>query len=207
MKKLTAMICLLPLPCWSQAITGIDADLKTANMGETITFTVNLGLPADAEPRCGLSVIFGDGRVADSRIADRKDVPFVITHAYSKLGTYPILVEGKMLWRGLNTVGPCGGRSSVAVNVVDMAVEQAAKEDRAAEEAVDRTAKEAADAKAMKDKEAKPVEATLKPQPIKPPPLPQPARSQPIKPAPPIPQAPKPQPVKPQSKDDQLKVF
>ncbi len=160
MKKLIAMMCLLPLPCLSQAITGIVANPKTANIGEEVTFTVNLAVPPDTEPRCGLSVIFGDGSSTDSPIRERNEVPFVISHKYSTPGTYGIRVEGKFLPRfPFKTVLACDGSSNVALNVVDRAAQEA--EERAAKEA-ERATKELKERAANAERVAKEAEERAK---------------------------------------------
>lgn len=125
LKSLAITLYLLPIACWAQTITGISANVTTANMKEPVRVTVNLDLPPDKSPWCGLALTYGDGSRSEHRIEDKKDLPFVVSHGFANPGPYTIRVEGKGLIRGLRSASACDGSSmTVAISVVDPAVER-----------------------------------------------------------------------------------
>jgi len=90
---------------------------------------------------CGLNVSFGDGRVEFFRI-DSDKVPVRLTHQYASPGNYAVTLEGKLQFKGLNTVLPCVGKNvgtAIIVRAEDFAAREAA-ERAAKQEALDRAA-------------------------------------------------------------------
>ena len=92
--SLTAFcVAALALPAAAQTITTVSVEPATAKIGEPVKITVNFD-KADAFA-CNVRVYYGDGGKKDHKINQDKDVPKIVSHTYTKAGSYTVKAEGK----------------------------------------------------------------------------------------------------------------
>jgi hypothetical protein len=80
-------------PVAAQTIANVTVEPAAAKVGEPVKITVNFD-KADAVG-CNVRVYFGDGGKQDNKINQDKDVPKVVTHTYTKAGSFTVKAEGK----------------------------------------------------------------------------------------------------------------
>jgi ribosomal protein L12E/L44/L45/RPP1/RPP2 len=109
MKQLSLATCLLALACLSsvgaQAQTLSDLKIEPAapKVGEQVKITLEF-TNADT-PNCGMKIVMGDGRTEAARINQVKDLPYVLTHTYTKPGNYTVIAEPKRSGSSLKCSG------------------------------------------------------------------------------------------------------
>jgi hypothetical protein len=104
----------------SQEIASITANAKEVTLGSDVDLSLSLKPNPNGANNCALLVEFGNGdseyvRVTSSNPADLQ-VPVKVK--YASAGTYTVTAKGKLMIRGLNTLGPCEGEKSETVSVV-----------------------------------------------------------------------------------------
>ncbi len=80
-------------PVTAQTLTGVKVEPAQIRAGESAKITA--GFEVSGGINCGLRLHFGDGAQMDYKINQASDVPLVVTHAYTKPGTYEIKAEPK----------------------------------------------------------------------------------------------------------------
>ena len=103
---------LLPAVASAQTLTGIKVEPAQIVSGEpvriTVSFDVEIGI------NCGLRLRFGDGRTADYKITQQKDIPLMVPRTYSAAGDYEIVAEPRTVAPALK----CNGKvQSVTLKV------------------------------------------------------------------------------------------
>jgi hypothetical protein len=96
MKQLTAAACLLgviALSAQAQTLSGLKIEPAAPKVGEQVKITLDF-TNADT-PNCGMKIIMGDGRTEAAKINQAKDVPYVLTHTYTKAGNFTVIAEPK----------------------------------------------------------------------------------------------------------------
>ena len=95
--------------------------------------SVAIEIPVDSATDCNIEVTRG-GEKTDVRF-DSKSKKGIYEFAGRELGEETIRWEGKMKFRGLKTLGPCGGAGKIAVTTIEPggANSTATKDDRSAE--------------------------------------------------------------------------
>jgi hypothetical protein len=83
----------LAWPAAAQTIANVTVEPAAVKIGEPVKITVNFD-KADAIG-CNVRVYFGDGGKQDNKINQDKDVPKVVTHTYTKAGSFTVKAEGK----------------------------------------------------------------------------------------------------------------
>lgn len=132
---LAAACTLVSLQAGAQTLVSAAAlvpELITA--GEPMALSLELSPPPEGQrTRCGLIVTYGDGATIEYRVEDVSR-PFQIGHTYAMPGNFQVKVEGKTLFRGLNTAMACGGAAlTFSITVADPAARQRAEAARAEE--------------------------------------------------------------------------
>ncbi len=115
--------CLLALADYTLA-RDISA-LKVGQPNVGIGSEVRLSIELSEGSQCGAVVSFGDGSAQEIKI--EANTNGALSHTYQTQGSYQVTVEGKRLWRGLNTTAGCDGAAKVAISVSsEMAVGETA---------------------------------------------------------------------------------
>ena len=159
-----SLVLLSATTVFGQEISGVRADPPEMAVGIptdiAIGFRTNAGSKDNLGWSCGINVNFGDGRVEFHRI-DSDKLPVKLTHQYASPGNYAVTLEGKLQFKGLNSVLPCTGRNqSVAVIVraedyaAREAAERAAKQESLNRAAADRAAAQRAEEQARSDRQS-----------------------------------------------------
>lgn len=103
MKFLIAALALVTSAVSAQTLKGVKVDMATAQVGQTVTATVEL--EATGAPNCGLRVRWGDGAVTERKINSAAEVPFKTTHTYAKPGDYTITADPGRVGGSLGCIG------------------------------------------------------------------------------------------------------
>ncbi len=131
-------------------LTGVSVEPSETAIGLPVEITVDfkgLGDKGQGDSvSCGLLINFGDDNSQYVRV-EKNDFLLKLTHTYDRIGNFPISAEGKMEFRGFNTVLPCSGSNRSAAIYVR-------EEDFAAKEADEQAAKKAAFKKAAAERQA-----------------------------------------------------
>jgi hypothetical protein len=124
MKKLTLATCLLAflsIGAHAQTLSGVKIEPAAPKVGEQVKITIDF-TNADT-PNCGMKIAMGDGRVEEGKINQAKDVPYVLTHSYTKPGSFTVVAEPKRV----GSVLKCSGKNiNKIVNVAAVAAPAAA---------------------------------------------------------------------------------
>lgn len=131
-------------------LTGISVEPPETAIGQQVEIAVDFKVPEDKgqgdSVSCGLLISFGDNTSQYIRV-EKNNFSLKLTHAYDRMGNFPISAEGKMEFRGFNTVLPCSGSTRATAVYVR-------EEDFAAKEADEQVAKKAAFEKAAAERQA-----------------------------------------------------
>ncbi len=127
MKKLSLAACLLALTslasvgAQAQTLSGLKVEPASPKVGEQVKITLEF-TNADT-PNCGMKIVMGDGRTEAARINQVKDLPYVLTHTYTKPGNYTVIAEPKHSGSSLK----CSGKNiNKAITVAAVAAPVAA---------------------------------------------------------------------------------
>lgn len=88
----------------AQTVNGMTADSKPAAVGQPVKVTVTFE-PTEVA-NCGIHMHWGDGADQTFKVNQKKDIPLVATHAYTKPGNYRIVAEPKRVGAVLKCGGP-----------------------------------------------------------------------------------------------------
>ena len=77
----------------AQKLAGITAEPANVVQGATVKVTVNIDVMSGIN--CGLRLHWGDGAADDVKINQKKDVPWIASHLYTKAGNYEVKAEPK----------------------------------------------------------------------------------------------------------------
>lgn len=131
-------------------LTGISVEPPETAIGQQVEIAVDFKVPEDKgqgdSVSCGLLINFGDNTSQYIRV-EKNNFSLKLSHAYDRMGNFPISAEGKMEFRGFNTVLPCSGSNRATAVYVR-------EEDFAAKEADEQAAKKAAFEKAAAERQA-----------------------------------------------------
>lgn len=107
MKRLPTLVlmtlALAAGPALAQTLKSIRVEPATAKPGQAVTVTAQLDLTEN--PNCGLHLHFGDGVTSTAKVNQAKDATITATHAYSKPGSYTVMVEPKRVGVSLKCLG------------------------------------------------------------------------------------------------------
>jgi hypothetical protein len=78
----------------AQKLSGLVLEPAKIEVGQSVKATTNFEV-SNGAINCKVRVHFGDGATDDVTINQAKDVPLVVTHAYTKPGKLDFWVEGK----------------------------------------------------------------------------------------------------------------
>ena len=94
MKKiLIALLSLAAFAAQAQTLTGVKVEPAEAKVGEAVKITADFELKDNAT-NCNVRVAYGEGAPeADVKINQAKDVPLVLSHTYTKPGSYTVKVS------------------------------------------------------------------------------------------------------------------
>lgn len=114
MNRVVILLLLAVIPfkyATSQTLTKLSSDASKILVGEVVALQVEIDPRPDGQPWCGLEINFGDGNNQVVRVGENglKDIPVKLTHTYADPGEYFVLAEGKSIFRGLRSAGPCSG--------------------------------------------------------------------------------------------------
>jgi hypothetical protein len=115
MKQLKLAACLLSLIAFgaqAQTLNGIKVEPANAKAGEAVKITATFDQTDSAN--CGLRIHFGDGQVEKVKINKASEMPYVISHAYAKAGSYKVEAEPTTA----GTTLKCGGKRQSAMLTV-----------------------------------------------------------------------------------------
>lgn len=101
----------------AQVLGVITASPTTAKVGEPVTVTANIDVLNNNY--CGFVVDFGDGTAKDAVSDVSNATPLVLTHTYTKAGSYHVTLGGKNVQSHPN----CGGQE----RAVDITITGAGK--------------------------------------------------------------------------------
>jgi plastocyanin len=112
MKKiLIALLSLAAIAVQAQTLTGVKVEPAEAKVGEAVKITADFELKDNAT-NCNVRVAFGEGDPeSDVKINQAKDVPLVLSHTYTKPGTYTV----KVTPRNNMPMLKCTGKDKTAV--------------------------------------------------------------------------------------------
>jgi hypothetical protein len=94
---------LLPAVASGQTLTGIKVEPAQIAAGESVRITVSFDVEVGIN--CGLRLRFGDGRTADYKISQQKDIPLTVARTYSAAGDYEIAAEPRTVAPALKCNG------------------------------------------------------------------------------------------------------
>jgi hypothetical protein len=104
MKKwILAASALLTMGAQAQTLSGLKIEPAAPKVGEAVKITLDF-TNADA-PNCGMKIMTGDGRAEEAKINQAKDVPYVLTHTYTKPGSFTVIAEPKRSGAALKCAG------------------------------------------------------------------------------------------------------
>jgi PKD repeat protein len=104
MKKwILAASALLAFGTQAQTLSGLKIEPAAPKVGEAVKVTLEF-TNADT-PNCGMRIALGDGRTEQAKINQAKDVPYVLTHTYTKAGNYTVIAEPKHAGSSLKCSG------------------------------------------------------------------------------------------------------
>jgi hypothetical protein len=102
-KLLAFLIAFLTFGAQAQTLSGLKVEPAQPKVGEAVKITLDF---SNAEsPNCGMKIVTGDGRSEEARINQAKDVPYVLTHTYTKPGNYTVIAEPKRSGSALKCAG------------------------------------------------------------------------------------------------------
>jgi hypothetical protein len=104
-----AASALLAIGAQAQTLSALKVEPAAPKVGEAVKVTLDF-TNADT-PNCGMKVMLGDGRAEELKINQAKDVPFVLTHTYTKAGSYTVIAEPKRSGSALK----CSGKNITKV--------------------------------------------------------------------------------------------
>jgi hypothetical protein len=104
MKKwIFAAGALLAISAHGQTLSDLKIEPAAPKVGESVKITLEF---TNAEtPNCGMKIMMGDGRAEEAKINQTKDVPYVLTHTYTKPGNYTVIAEPKRAGSSLKCSG------------------------------------------------------------------------------------------------------
>jgi hypothetical protein len=121
MKKwILAASVLLAIGAQAQTLSDLKIEPATPKVGEAVKIMLDF-TNADS-PNCGMKIALGDGRAEEAKINQAKDVPYVLTHTYTKAGNYTVVAEPKRSGTSLK----CAGKNINKTVVVSAAPSAAA---------------------------------------------------------------------------------
>jgi hypothetical protein len=104
MKKwILAASALLAMGVQAQTLSGLKIEPAAPKVGEAVKITLDF-TNADT-PNCGMKIMTGDGRAEEAKINQAKDVPYVLTHTYTKAGSFTVIAEPKRSGAALKCAG------------------------------------------------------------------------------------------------------
>lgn len=108
---------LLATGAHAQRVATVKIGQNPARVGQAVDIQVFVPVgPTRADAICAVDIAFGDGRAQESRVAS--SAPAIVTHTYTKEGTYSLVVLGKTMYRGLGTTWGCDGDPVTAIVTV-----------------------------------------------------------------------------------------
>lgn len=133
----------------AQEIQDVKVSETRIATGVPLQIQIEFNSSNVSNPTCGLEINFGDGSINAVRVGANgpQDFPLKLTHSYKSPGQYALRVEGKAIFRGLNSAFGCSGSAKQLIvsafdESVEKAKEDAIKEQRAAEQAKEAAIKE-----------------------------------------------------------------
>ena len=91
-KILTALLALAAFAVQAQTLTGVKVEPAEAKVGEPVKITADFELK-DNMTNCNVRVAYGEGDPeSDHKINQMKDVPLVLSHTYTKPGTFTVKI-------------------------------------------------------------------------------------------------------------------
>lgn len=119
------VLCAPASEVFAQEIVSITASTKQAIVGTDVDLLLTMKPSATGTNNCAVLVDFGNGdsqyvRVTSNNEADLK-VPLKVRFAAA--GNFTIAAKGKLMVRGLNTLGPCDGDKAETIAVAEPKVE------------------------------------------------------------------------------------
>jgi hypothetical protein len=122
MKKwILAASALLAISAQAQTLSGLKIEPAAPKAGEQVKITLDFS-NADT-PNCAMKISLGDGRIDDAKINKASDVPYLVTHTYTKPGSYTVVAEPE---RAGSTLKCSGKKISKAITVAAVAAPVAA---------------------------------------------------------------------------------
>jgi hypothetical protein len=104
MKKwILAASALLAMGAQAQTLSGLKIEPAAPKVGEAVKITLDF-TNADA-PNCGVKIMTGDGRTEEAKINQAKDVPYVLTHTFTRAGSFTVIAEPKRSGAALKCAG------------------------------------------------------------------------------------------------------
>lgn len=94
---------------FAQTLAGINVEPNKVVLGGSVKATVAIDVKSGIN--CGMRLRWGDGSVDNVKVNQKKDVPWVASHTYTKAGSYEIMAEGNS--QGM--VPGCGGKNQKVV--------------------------------------------------------------------------------------------
>jgi hypothetical protein len=94
---------LLAMGAQAQTLSGLKIEPAAPKVGEAVKITLDF-TNADS-PNCGMKIMTGDGRAEEAKINQAKDVPYVLTHTYTKAGSFTVIAEPKRAGSALKCAG------------------------------------------------------------------------------------------------------
>lgn len=119
------VLCAPASEVFAQEIVSITASSKQVIVGADVDLLLTMKPSATGTNNCAVLVDFGNGdsqyvRVTSNNEADLK-VPMKVR--FTAAGNFTIAAAGKLMVRGLNTLGPCDGNQSEIIAVAEPKVE------------------------------------------------------------------------------------
>jgi len=119
------ILCAPASEVFAQEIVSITANNKQVIVGTDVDLLLTMKPSSTGTNNCAVLVDFGNGdsqyvRVTSNNEADLK-VPLKVR--FTAAGNFTIAAKGKLMVRGLNTLGPCDGDKSETIAVSEPKVE------------------------------------------------------------------------------------
>lgn len=90
-KQIACLLGMVALSAQAQTLNGIKVEPANAKVGEPVKITATFDPSESAN--CGLRIHFGDGQVDKVKINKPNEMPYVISRAYAKAGSYKVEAE------------------------------------------------------------------------------------------------------------------
>jgi hypothetical protein len=90
-KQMACLLGMVALSAQAQTLNGIKVEPANAKVGEPVKITATFDPSESAN--CGLRIHFGDGQVDKVKINKPNEMPYVISRAYAKAGSYKVEAE------------------------------------------------------------------------------------------------------------------